>query len=36
MGTWRCYAKGTVANPPIQRLRMEPMGRNDVFKTFGW
>jgi hypothetical protein len=29
MGTWRCYAKGNVANLPIQRLRMEPMGRND-------
>jgi hypothetical protein len=29
MGTWRCYAKGTVANLPVQRLRMEPMGRND-------
>jgi hypothetical protein len=29
MGTWRCYAKGTVASLPIQRLRMKPMGRND-------
>ena len=32
MGTWRCYAKGTVANLPIKRLRMEPMGRNDSLK----